>query len=142
MMEIIILLLFLLFFTDIPLLPSITSLSLSENEEKSGPFVVHWLNNKELHFTLSMEVFLQQLRKSLEQSSSEASVEDSNQADIKSDEGKALRRTQIQSFVQNSKDFYIRVTLVTVRYKLQNCNSIIQIWVAYLIILCRYSCSR
>ncbi|KAM5331615.1 dmX-like protein 1 isoform 4-T4 [Glossophaga mutica] len=72
--------------TDIPLLPSITSLSLSENEEKSGPFVVHWLNNKELHFTLSMEVFLQQLRKSLEQPSSEASVEDSNQADIKSDE--------------------------------------------------------
>uniref|UniRef100_A0A4X2KR61 Dmx like 1 n=1 Tax=Vombatus ursinus TaxID=29139 RepID=A0A4X2KR61_VOMUR len=49
--------------TDIPLLPSITSLSLGENEEKSGPFVVHWLNNKELHFTLSMEVFLQQLRK-------------------------------------------------------------------------------
>uniref|UniRef100_A0A452SI05 Dmx like 1 n=1 Tax=Ursus americanus TaxID=9643 RepID=A0A452SI05_URSAM len=72
--------------TDIPLLPSITSLSLSENNEKSGPFVVHWLNNKELHFTLSMEVFLQQLRKSFEQQSSEASVEDSNQADVKSDE--------------------------------------------------------
>uniref|UniRef100_H0V8U1 Dmx like 1 n=1 Tax=Cavia porcellus TaxID=10141 RepID=H0V8U1_CAVPO len=72
--------------TDIPLLPSITSLSLSENEEKSGPFVVHWLNNKELHFTLSMEVFIQQLRKSFEQSSSEVSVEDSNQADVKSDE--------------------------------------------------------
>ncbi|XP_057644808.1 dmX-like protein 1 isoform X2 [Chionomys nivalis] len=72
--------------TDIPLLPSITSLSLSENEEKCGPFVVHWLNNKELHFTLSMEVFLQQLRKSFEQPSSEASVEDSIQADIKSDE--------------------------------------------------------
>ncbi|XP_045250078.2 dmX-like protein 1 isoform X9 [Macaca fascicularis] len=72
--------------TDIPLLPSITSLSLNENEEKTGPFVVHWLNNKELHFTLSMEVFLQQLRKSFEQPSSEASVEDSNQADVKSDE--------------------------------------------------------
>ncbi|XP_050005167.1 dmX-like protein 1 isoform X1 [Alexandromys fortis] len=72
--------------TDIPLLPSITSLNLSENEEKCGPFVVHWLNNKELHFTLSMEVFLQQLRKSFEQPSSEASVEDSIQADIKSDE--------------------------------------------------------
>ncbi|KAH0501438.1 DmX-like protein 1 [Microtus ochrogaster] len=72
--------------TDIPLLPSITSLRLNENEEKCGPFVVHWLNNKELHFTLSMEVFLQQLRKSFEQPSSEASVEDSIQADIKSDE--------------------------------------------------------
>ncbi|XP_007947353.1 dmX-like protein 1 [Orycteropus afer afer] len=72
--------------TDIPLLPSITSLSLSENEEKSGPFVVHWLNNKELHLTLSMDVFLQQLRKSFEQPSSEASAEDCNQADVKSDE--------------------------------------------------------
>ncbi|KAB1280867.1 DmX-like protein 1 [Camelus dromedarius] len=72
--------------TDIPLLPSITSLSLSESEEKSGPFVVHWLNNKELHFTLSMEVFLQQLKKSFEQPCSEASVEDSNQTDVKSDE--------------------------------------------------------
>lgn len=76
-----------LFFIDIPLLPSITSLSLTENEEKNSPFVVHWLNNKELHFTLSMEVFLQQIR-SFEQPSSETSVEDSNQADIKTDEGK------------------------------------------------------
>uniref|UniRef100_A0A4X2KS97 Dmx like 1 n=1 Tax=Vombatus ursinus TaxID=29139 RepID=A0A4X2KS97_VOMUR len=72
--------------TDIPLLPSITSLSLGENEEKSGPFVVHWLNNKELHFTLSMEVFLQQLRKSFEQPPSETSMEESNQVDGKSDE--------------------------------------------------------
>ncbi|XP_040852610.1 dmX-like protein 1 isoform X6 [Ochotona curzoniae] len=72
--------------TDIPLLPSISSLSLSEHEDKNGPFVVHWLNNKELHFTLSMEVFLQQLRKSFEQPSSEASAEDCNQADVKSDE--------------------------------------------------------
>ncbi|KAH0628151.1 hypothetical protein JD844_008947 [Phrynosoma platyrhinos] len=72
--------------TDIPLLPSIMSLSLNENEEKSGPFVVHWLNNKELHFTLSMEVFLQQLKKSFEHISSEASTEESNQMDIKSDE--------------------------------------------------------
>ncbi|XP_066214296.1 dmX-like protein 1 [Saccopteryx leptura] len=72
--------------TDIPLLPSITSLTLSEHEEKSGPFMVHWLNNKLLHFTLSMEVYLQQLRKRFEQPSSETSVEDLNQADVKSDE--------------------------------------------------------
>ncbi|XP_077200473.1 dmX-like protein 1 isoform X2 [Paroedura picta] len=72
--------------TDIPLLPSIMSLSLNENEEKSGPFVVHWLNNKELHFTLSMEVFLQHLKKNFEHISSEASTEESNQMDIKSDE--------------------------------------------------------
>uniref|UniRef100_A0A663MXF5 Dmx like 1 n=1 Tax=Athene cunicularia TaxID=194338 RepID=A0A663MXF5_ATHCN len=67
--------------TDIPLLPSITSLSLGENEEKSGPFVVHWLNNKELHFTLSMEVFLQQLKKNFEHHSPDTNTEESNQMD-------------------------------------------------------------
>uniref|UniRef100_A0A8C3C532 DmX-like protein 1 n=1 Tax=Cairina moschata TaxID=8855 RepID=A0A8C3C532_CAIMO len=72
--------------TDIPLLPSITSLSLGENEEKSGPFVVHWLNNKELHFTLSMEVFLQQLKKSFEHHSPETNTEESNQMDGRSEE--------------------------------------------------------
>ncbi|KAM8984129.1 dmX-like protein 1 isoform 4-T4 [Ara ararauna] len=72
--------------TDIPLLPSITSLSLGENEETSGPFVVHWLNNKELHFTLSMEVFLQQLKKSFEHHSPESNSEESNQMDGKSEE--------------------------------------------------------
>ncbi|XP_043915100.1 dmX-like protein 1 [Protopterus annectens] len=63
--------------TDIPLLPSITSLSLDDNsdEDRGGPFVVHWLNNKELHFTLSMEVFLQQLRKTVDQQSPEANIE-------------------------------------------------------------------
>lgn len=78
------------FFVDIPLLPSITSLSLGENEETSGPFVVHWLNNKELHFTLSMEVFLQQLKKSFEHHSPETNTEESNQMDGRSEEGKSL----------------------------------------------------
>ncbi|XP_071437366.1 dmX-like protein 1 isoform X4 [Pithys albifrons albifrons] len=72
--------------TDIPLLPSITSLSLGENEGKSGPFVVHWLNNKELHFTLSMEVFLQQLKRSFEHHSPETIAEESNQMDGRSEE--------------------------------------------------------
>uniref|UniRef100_G3UN45 Dmx like 1 n=1 Tax=Loxodonta africana TaxID=9785 RepID=G3UN45_LOXAF len=92
--------------TDIPLLPSITSLSLNEEEEKSGPFVVHWLNNKELHFTLSMEVFLQQLRKSFEQPSSEASVEDYNQADVKSDEG-------VERNLEMSFQLKVQITLET-----------------------------
>ncbi|XP_041105290.1 dmX-like protein 1 isoform X1 [Polyodon spathula] len=68
--------------TDIPLLPSITSMSLDDDgEDQNGPFVVHWLNNKELHFTLSMEVFLQQLRKSLEQQPPETSGEEPCQPD-------------------------------------------------------------
>ncbi|XP_075875590.1 dmX-like protein 1 isoform X2 [Nelusetta ayraudi] len=53
--------------TDIPLLPSISSLSAADDEEPGGLFTVHWLNNKELHFALAMEVFLQHLRGSLEQ---------------------------------------------------------------------------
>lgn len=52
--------------SDIPLLPSISSLNGSDDEEPGGPFNVHWLNNKELHLALTMEVFLQQLRSSLE----------------------------------------------------------------------------
>ncbi|KAG8456273.1 hypothetical protein GDO86_002167 [Hymenochirus boettgeri] len=72
--------------TDIPLLPSITSMSLNETEEKSGPFVVHWLNNKELHFSLSMEVFLQQLKKTFEQQSSEVRSDEANQTEGNSDE--------------------------------------------------------
>uniref|UniRef100_A0A8C5MH23 Dmx like 1 n=1 Tax=Leptobrachium leishanense TaxID=445787 RepID=A0A8C5MH23_9ANUR len=72
--------------TDIPLLPSISSMSLNEQEEKSGPFVVHWLNNKELHFSLSMEVFLQQLKKSCEQQTSELSAEDTNLTEVDSEE--------------------------------------------------------
>ena len=58
-----------LLIADIPLLPSISSLNAVDDEEPGGPFTVHWLNNKELHFTLAMEVFLQQLRGSLEQQS-------------------------------------------------------------------------
>ncbi|XP_056393355.1 dmX-like protein 1 isoform X2 [Hyla sarda] len=72
--------------TDIPLLPSISSMSLGDTEEKNGPFVVHWLNNKELHFSLSMEVFLQQLKKSFDQQSSEASTEETNLVEGNSDE--------------------------------------------------------
>lgn len=33
----------------------------------SGGFVVHWLNNKDLSFTSSMDQFMQQLRKLSEQ---------------------------------------------------------------------------
>uniref|UniRef100_A0A674B9K8 Dmx like 1 n=1 Tax=Salmo trutta TaxID=8032 RepID=A0A674B9K8_SALTR len=64
-----------LFGADIPLLPSITSLCGGDDEEPGGPFTVHWLNNKELLLTLAMEVFLQQLRGSVEQNHSEHSQE-------------------------------------------------------------------
>ncbi|XP_015742863.1 dmX-like protein 1 isoform X1 [Python bivittatus] len=90
--------------TDIPLLPSIMSLSLNENEEKSGPFVVHWLNNKELHFTLSMEVFLQQFKRNFEHISTEASTEESNQMIFRSDEETDDNREE-QRRNQEQKEF-------------------------------------
>uniref|UniRef100_H2LEH3 Dmx like 1 n=1 Tax=Oryzias latipes TaxID=8090 RepID=H2LEH3_ORYLA len=66
--------------TDIPLLPSISSLGAVNDEEPGGLFTVHWLNNKELHFTLSMEVFLQQLRSTLDEEN-ECSNEDEDTYD-------------------------------------------------------------
>lgn len=32
-------------------------------DDGNGGFVVHWLNNKEFHFTSSTEIFMQELRK-------------------------------------------------------------------------------
>ncbi|KAM7391388.1 hypothetical protein PAMP_022082 [Pampus punctatissimus] len=72
--------------TDIPLLPSISSLSAVDDEEPGGPFTVHWLNNKELHFTLAMEVFLQQLRGSLEQQSECSHDEPENEDNFDEDD--------------------------------------------------------
>lgn len=37
------------------------------SEDVGGGFVVHWLNNKDLSFTTSMDLFMQQLRKLSEQ---------------------------------------------------------------------------
>uniref|UniRef100_A0AAY4EI42 RAVE complex protein Rav1 C-terminal domain-containing protein n=1 Tax=Denticeps clupeoides TaxID=299321 RepID=A0AAY4EI42_9TELE len=50
--------------TDIP---SVMDGSLFSADEATGGFVVHWLNNKDLSFTTSMDLFMQQLRKLSEQ---------------------------------------------------------------------------
>ncbi|XP_027696604.1 dmX-like protein 2 isoform X2 [Vombatus ursinus] len=46
--------------TDIPSVLVGTAFNFDEG---NGGFVVHWLNNKEFHFTSSTEIFMQQLRK-------------------------------------------------------------------------------
>ncbi|XP_026044529.1 dmX-like protein 1 isoform X2 [Astatotilapia calliptera] len=74
--------------TDIPLLPSISSLNAVDDEEPGGPFSVHWLNNKELHFTLAMEVFLQQLRISVEQQNECSNEEPENEDDFEEEENR------------------------------------------------------
>uniref|UniRef100_A0A8C3YAU0 Dmx like 2 n=1 Tax=Catharus ustulatus TaxID=91951 RepID=A0A8C3YAU0_CATUS len=50
--------------TDIP---SVLAGTAFNTDEGSGGFVVHWLNNKEFHFTSSIEVFMQHLRQISEQ---------------------------------------------------------------------------
>ncbi|CAN8187657.1 unnamed protein product [Coccothraustes coccothraustes] len=50
--------------TDIPSVLAGTAFNIDEG---SGGFVVHWLNNKEFHFTSSIEVFMQHLRQISEQ---------------------------------------------------------------------------
>lgn len=77
--------------TDIPLLPSISSLSSVDDEEPGGLFTVHWLNNKELQLTLAMEVFLQQLRGSVEQQNefSHEEPEDEDNFDQEENSGKS-----------------------------------------------------
>ena len=64
--------------SDIPLLPSISSLNGTDEEEPGGPFTVHWLNNKELQFTLAMEVLLQMLRSAQDNSPSGANTTDNS----------------------------------------------------------------
>ncbi|KAG8575681.1 hypothetical protein GDO81_009635 [Engystomops pustulosus] len=52
--------------TDIP---SVLAGAAFNLEEGFGGFVVHWLNNKELHFTSSIEIFIQHLKTIVEQQS-------------------------------------------------------------------------
>jgi hypothetical protein len=47
-------------FTDIPNALVGTAFNIDDG---NGGFVVHWLNNKEFHFTSSAEIFMHQLRK-------------------------------------------------------------------------------
>lgn len=48
-------------------IPQALAGSLFSNDDANGGFVVHWLNNKDLSFTTSMDLFMQQLRKLSEQ---------------------------------------------------------------------------
>ncbi|XP_068131538.1 dmX-like protein 2 isoform X2 [Hyperolius riggenbachi] len=57
-------------------------------EEGYGGFVVHWLNNKELHFTSSIEIFIQHLKTAMEQQSDHGDdEEDDDGLQMKLDNG-------------------------------------------------------
>ncbi|KAK6294290.1 hypothetical protein J4Q44_G00351200, partial [Coregonus suidteri] len=53
--------------TDIPAVLAESAVFTPEDGGGGGGFVVHWLNNKDLSFTSSMDLFMQQLRKLSEQ---------------------------------------------------------------------------
>ncbi|XP_075714124.1 dmX-like protein 2 isoform X3 [Rhinoderma darwinii] len=59
--------------TDIP---SVLAGAAFNLEEGYGGFVVHWLNNKELHFTSSIEIFIQHLKAIVERQSEIAEDEE------------------------------------------------------------------
>nr|DBA31766.1 TPA: hypothetical protein GDO54_007546 [Pyxicephalus adspersus] len=59
--------------TDIP---SVLASVAFNQDEGYGNFVVHWLNNKELHFTSSTEIFIQHLKTLVEQQSDNGDDED------------------------------------------------------------------
>ncbi|XP_053318196.1 dmX-like protein 2 [Spea bombifrons] len=59
--------------TDIPSVLAGTAFNL---EEGYGGFVVHWLNNKELHFTSSIEKFIQYLKTIVEQETNNGEEEE------------------------------------------------------------------
>uniref|UniRef100_A0A8C2PW58 Dmx-like 2 n=1 Tax=Cyprinus carpio TaxID=7962 RepID=A0A8C2PW58_CYPCA len=84
--------------TDIPAMLAGSGLF---SEDVSGGFVVHWLNNKDLSFTTSMDLFMQQLRKlseqHLEQATEEFEQEGAAKFDFEHEEGDQEGSTKASS---------------------------------------------
>lgn len=64
-------------------------------DDVNGGFVVHWLNNKEFHFTSSTEIFMHQLRKlsekQLDHESDDAAREDEERSQEERERGLHMR---------------------------------------------------
>uniref|UniRef100_A0A673ZL04 Dmx-like 2 n=1 Tax=Salmo trutta TaxID=8032 RepID=A0A673ZL04_SALTR len=75
--------------TDIPAVLAESAVFTPEDGSGGGGFVVHWLNNKDLSFTTSMDLFMLQLRKLSEQQLDQATDDalDQNGSPIKFDFG-------------------------------------------------------
>ena len=78
--------------TDIPNVLVGTSFNI---DDVNGGFVVHWLNNKEFHFTSSTEIFMHQLRKlsekQLDHESDDAAREDEERSQEERERGLHMR---------------------------------------------------
>ncbi|XP_042889042.1 dmX-like protein 2 isoform X6 [Penaeus japonicus] len=76
--------------TDIPLVPSISGISTNGESEQS--FVIHWLNNKEMHFTSEAEnILLEISRRAMEKES--ASLDHDRHSEVSDLEDPRLRAT-------------------------------------------------
>lgn len=60
-------------------------------DEGSEGFVVHWLNNKEFHFTSSTEIFMQHLRELADQQMKGAEEEVFERGDRKKERGLLMK---------------------------------------------------
>ncbi|XP_069954424.1 dmX-like protein 2 isoform X5 [Cherax quadricarinatus] len=76
--------------TDIPLVPSISGVTTTGEAEQS--FVIHWLNNKEMHFTSEAEnILLEISRRAMEKET--ASLDHDRHSEISDPEDPRLRAT-------------------------------------------------
>lgn len=70
-------------FVDIPLVPSL----ITGDPEREPNFILHWLNNKEMHFTMQAESILQELtRKVVEKEEGLHQQQDADHTDHDSEE--------------------------------------------------------
>uniref|UniRef100_A0A8C7MMH3 Dmx-like 2 n=1 Tax=Oncorhynchus kisutch TaxID=8019 RepID=A0A8C7MMH3_ONCKI len=73
--------------TDIPAVLAESAVFTPEDGSGGGGFVVHWLNNKDLSFTTSMDLFMLQLRKLSEQQLDQATDDALDQNEHEEGEG-------------------------------------------------------
>ncbi|KAM3828236.1 dmX-like protein 2 isoform 6-T7 [Vipera latastei] len=74
--------------TDIP--PALVKTAFNFDEGNEG-FVVHWLNNKEFHFTSSTEIFMQHLRKLADQQMKGSEEDVSERGDEEKERGLLMK---------------------------------------------------
>lgn len=67
---------------DIPLVPSL----ITGDPEREPNFILHWLNNKEMHFTLQAESILQELTRKVVEKEEGLHHQDMEHADHDSEE--------------------------------------------------------
>lgn len=86
--------------SDIPSVMAESAVFNADDSTGGGGFVVHWLNNKDLSFTTSMDLFMLQLRKLSEQQLDQTTEDppDLEGSPMKFDFGMTCPQTNINFF--------------------------------------------